>query len=131
MAGSLEVDSLEELVALAALSHRDGEVEDMGDAAHRSPAELRVGDAAGQDFGAHAGEQLCVGTFFRPIGQAERHHLSAPAATFLRQMRPDEAGSAGDQQLHPKRSTRAAAMRSLAVATIRFRSVPTTTAVPA
>ena len=66
--GSVQVNRFEEGVLLSALSHGDGEVKDVGHAAHGLATELRIGDASGQNRGTHAGEELRVGPLFRAIG---------------------------------------------------------------
>ena len=113
-AGALEVHRLEELVALPALAHGDGQVERVGHAPHGARAQLRVGDAARQDLHALLRQQLGVGALLRPIGETQHHDLRPPPPSLLRQVRPDEPGSARDQQSHPKRSASAATIRSVA-----------------
>ncbi len=107
MPGAVEVDGLEELVALAALPHGHGKVEDVSRSPRRPPAQLGIGDAAGEHLGAHPGQQLSVGLFLGAVGQAEHHHLGPAAPALFGQMRADEAGAAGDQKSHPNRSASA------------------------
>ena len=112
--GPVEVHPLEELVALPALAHRDGEVEDMRDPAHRPLAELGVGDAPREDLHALSGQELGVGALLRPVVQPEHHDRCPTPPPLLRQVGPDEARPPGDQQPHPYRSASAERMRSLA-----------------
>ena len=98
---AVEVDGLEELVALRTLSHRHGQVEHVGGAADRSPAELRVGDAPRQHLYALAAEQLDVGLLLGPVCQPQDHDLRAELPPLLREVGADEPGAAGHQEPHP------------------------------
>ena len=86
----------------------------MRHAPHGPLAQLGVGDAPGHDGDTLASQQLGVRLLLGPVGEAEDDHLGAAPPRFFRQVRPDEAGAAGDQQLHPSRSLSAATIRSLA-----------------
>jgi hypothetical protein len=86
MPGAIQIDRLEELVTFAALPHRHGQMEHMGDSLHGPAAELRVGDAAREHLRTGPGQQFGVGLLLGTIGQAEGHHLGSPPPTLLRQV---------------------------------------------
>jgi hypothetical protein len=110
----VQVYPLEELIVLPALAHRDGEVEDMGDATNRALAELGVSDAPRHDLHALSGQELGVGALLRAIVQPEHHDLRPTPPPLFRQVGSDEARPPGYQQPHPNRSASADRMRSLA-----------------
>jgi hypothetical protein len=68
VARSIEVDRLEKFVTLSTLTHGDGEMEDVGCSPRRAPAELGIGDAAGQYLGSQPGQKLGVALFLGSIG---------------------------------------------------------------
>jgi hypothetical protein len=99
-ARAVEVHRLEELVALAALPHRDGKVEHVGHAAHGTGAQLLVGNASRQDFDPLARQQGRIGLLLGAVREAEHHHLGAAPSALLSEVRADESGPTGDQKLH-------------------------------
>jgi hypothetical protein len=114
VSGSVEVDRLEELIALATLPHGDGEMEDVSGSPGGPAAELGIGDTARDDLGSQAGQQIGVGPFLGAVSESEHHYLRPQSQPFLGQVGDDEPGATGDKEPHPNRSARAATMRPLA-----------------
>ncbi len=86
----------------------------MGHAVHGPGAERCVGDAAREHADPDRLEQPGVGPFLGPVDESQNDDLRAAASGVLRQVRADEAGAAGHEQLHPNAAASAVAMRSLA-----------------
>jgi len=86
----------------------------VGHAVHGPGAERRVGDAAREHADAEPLEQPGVGLLLGPAGEPQDDDLRAAPPGVFRQVRADEPGAAGHEQLHPNAADSAVAIRSLA-----------------